>query len=81
MLYPSSEVVPYLVSLILQATSVLGHRTSSQKPLSVPTTDQEREKLKQRRYTLGQFMEERADTLNRHFDYVSDSHTESFEYC
>lgn len=50
---------------------MLGHRTSSQKPLSVPTSDAERIRLKQRRYTLGQYMEERADTLNRHFDYVS----------
>ncbi|KAK7077958.1 E3 ubiquitin-protein ligase ubr3 [Halocaridina rubra] len=62
---PSSSVG---LVVLLQATSVLGHRTSYQKPLSVPTTDSERAKLKQRRCTLGQFMEERADTLNRHFD-------------
>ncbi|KAK4316848.1 hypothetical protein Pmani_012025 [Petrolisthes manimaculis] len=68
---PSTPERPVGLVVLLQATSVLGHRTSSQKPLSVPTTDQEREKLKQRRYTLGQFMEERADTLNRHFDYNS----------
>lgn len=64
---------------------MLGHRTSSQKPLSVPTTDAERTRLRQRRYTLGQYMEERADTLNRHFDYVSPTHlliklTEDVEY-
>lgn len=57
---------------------MLGHRTSSQKPLSVPTTDAERGRLRQRRYTLGQYMDERADTLNRHFDYVSPTPSDMF---
>ncbi|XP_064095704.1 E3 ubiquitin-protein ligase ubr3-like isoform X3 [Macrobrachium nipponense] len=65
---PSTPERPVGLVVLLQATSVLGHRTSSQKPLSVPTSDSERIRLKQRRYTLGQYMEERADTLNRHFD-------------
>lgn len=68
---PSTPERPVGLVVLLQATSVLGHRTSSQKPLSVPTTDAERGRLRQRRYTLGQYMEERADTLNRHFDYNS----------
>ncbi|XP_042224390.1 E3 ubiquitin-protein ligase ubr3-like [Homarus americanus] len=68
---PSTPERPVGLVVLLQATSVLGHRTSSQKPLGVPTTDSERTRLKQRRYTLGQYMEERTDTLNRHFDYNS----------
>ncbi|XP_071532346.1 E3 ubiquitin-protein ligase Ubr3 isoform X3 [Panulirus ornatus] len=68
---PSTPERPVGLVVLLQATSVLGHRTSSQKALSVPTSDAERIRLKQRRYTLGQYMEERADTLNRHFDYNS----------
>ncbi|ROT84089.1 putative E3 ubiquitin-protein ligase UBR3 isoform X1 [Penaeus vannamei] len=68
---PSTPERPVGLVVLLQATSVLGHRTSQQKPFSVPTSDSERTRLKQRRFTLGQFMEERADTLNRYFDYNS----------
>lgn len=64
-------MIYYDSTTFTQATSVLGHRTSSQKPLSVPTSDAEKARLRQRRYTLAKYMEERADTLNRHFDYVS----------
>lgn len=68
---PSTPERPVGLVVLLQATSVLGHRTTSREKLAVPTTDTERTKLKQHRYTLGQYMEEKADTLMRHFDTSS----------
>ncbi|CAL4116468.1 unnamed protein product, partial [Meganyctiphanes norvegica] len=68
---PSTPERPVGLVVLLQATSVLGHRTTSREKLVVPTTDSERTKLKQQRYTLGQYMEEKADTLMRHFDTSS----------
>ncbi|XP_076043889.1 ubr3 ubiquitin ligase [Oratosquilla oratoria] len=68
---PSTPERPVGLVVLVQATSVVGHRTTSKEPLFVPTNDAERNRLKLHRRTLGQYMEERADTFNRYFDVNS----------
>ena len=68
---PSTPESPVGMCVLLQATSVLGHRSSAREPHKLPTSDEERNKLRHQNYTFSQHMEDISETLNIHFDQSS----------
>lgn len=69
---PSTEDKPMGLVVLIQATSVIGHRRRYGQPERsvLPTGDDDREFIR-RENTLAEEFEKRVDELDRHFDPVS----------
>lgn len=69
---PSTEDKPMGLVVLIQATSVVGHRRRYGQPerTTLPTGDDDRE-FTRRENTLSEEFEKRVDELDRHFDPVS----------
>ncbi|XP_039300953.1 E3 ubiquitin-protein ligase Ubr3-like, partial [Nilaparvata lugens] len=67
---PSTDEKLMGLAVLVQATSVLGHKRRSSEPAVLPTSDQERANFS-RNDTLGSDFDRRIEEIDRHFDKLS----------
>ncbi|RZF33108.1 hypothetical protein LSTR_LSTR013279 [Laodelphax striatellus] len=67
---PSTDEKLMGLAVLVQATSVLGHKRRSAEPAVLPTSDQERANFS-RNDTLGSDFDRRIEEIDRHFDKLS----------
>ncbi|XP_014242045.1 E3 ubiquitin-protein ligase Ubr3 isoform X2 [Cimex lectularius] len=67
---PSTEEEPMGLAVLIQATSVLGHRRRSAEPHVLPTSDEERFRFR-RHDTLASAFDRKMEELDRQFNQLS----------
>uniref|UniRef100_A0A8D8RJ41 E3 ubiquitin-protein ligase n=1 Tax=Cacopsylla melanoneura TaxID=428564 RepID=A0A8D8RJ41_9HEMI len=67
---PSTNEKPMGLVVLMQATSVLGHKRRTSRPVQLPTSDEERQNLR-RDETLACEFDKRIEELDRNFDRFS----------